>query len=227
MAFLTSRRGSQASAGRGKARTPPPLLATLFHLAMAQHSVFRIPTFFTRACDDMQAAAMLQKVCSRIDDVFKGFKNRALDSVPFEETYRCAYDLTTHKRGEVLYDALKDRFRAHASTFRSRDHFSTAAAVTSDLCKYLDRTWVMREKRTPVQELAMEIYDAPSSQRARKLSRLRRHASVVGHCACVLNVLYTEVTFRPQHSGAKRSREEFEAAVQQQQEEEGNKRPST
>ena len=40
-------------------------------------------------------------------------------------------------------------------------------------------------------------------------SRLRRHARVVGGAARCLLQIYDEVTYRPQHAGAKRSREHF------------------
>ena len=41
-------------------------------------------------------------------------------------------------------------------------------------------------------------------------ARWRQHALIVGRCAVVLQDLYTEVAFRPQHSGAKRALESFE-----------------
>jgi hypothetical protein len=56
----------------------------------------------------------------------------------------------------------------------------------------------------------MRIKDAiPPAER--RWFRLRRHARVVGRAANVLRRVFTEVTFRPEHMGAKRSRDHFHA----------------
>lgn len=56
----------------------------------------------------------------------------------------------------------------------------------------------------------MRIQDAiPAAER--RWFRLRRHARVVARAARTLRRLFEEVTFRPEHMGAKRARQSFYA----------------
>ena len=60
-------------------------------------------------------------------------------------------------------------------------------------------------------KMALRAYDMRAAYRISAMERRRRTVSLVGKFAIALNDLYNEVAFRPEHSGAKRAREEFEA----------------
>ena len=134
-------------------------------------------------------------------------------NVKFEDLYRKAYNLVLHKFGELLYRELEERFRQHAPTTPQRSKFQLVAEFIRDTCKYLDRTLVGRLELTPIYDLAMRIFDERAAYRKAAVEHWQHHAAIVGKCALALQDIYTEVSFRPQHSGAKRSRDEFEACA--------------
>ena len=60
-------------------------------------------------------------------------------------------------------------------------------------------------------KMALRAYDMRAAYRISAMERRRRTLSLVGKFAIALKDIYNEVAFRPEHSGAKRAREEFEA----------------
>ena len=136
-----------------------------------------------------------------------------LREVNFEELFRTVYRLVLDRHGKRLYDALHAKFQEHARTMPRRDSFDVKAQTVRDICKYADMTYVADNQLTPIHVLAMRIFDERLAYRTAAMEHWRRHSTTVGKCALALREVYTEVTFRPHNSGAKRSRDEFEAAA--------------
>lgn len=95
--------------------------------------------------------------------------------------------------------------------------FLDRAASLTDAFVFLDRTWASQQRVPTVMDLArITVTNRPLllRQRARMLlTRLRRHARLVGRLRHALLALYEEVAYRPGHSGHQKAREEFHAAV--------------
>ena len=155
-----------------------------------------------------EAAASVQTIIEAVSTF-----PEAPPNFQFEAAFRMAYNLALHRYSEMLYGALEKFFCERAREMIPREDFRMCAIMTRDVTMYMDRTYVASHKRTPVYDMAMSFYDA---RVPRAIAHWRRHAHLVGRCAHVFGDVYTEVCYRPQHSGAKRSREDFEAAAQQQ-----------
>ena len=84
------------------------------------------------------------------------------------------------------------------------------ASAVRDFCMYLDRTYVVTKKLKCIHEVAMDVFE---ERRHLALTRLRRLVPLIGRLRLFLLRSYAEVYYRPEGQGAKRCREEFEAAV--------------
>jgi len=131
-------------------------------------------------------------------------------AIRLEDVYRQAYHLVLYRYGHMLYAAVKKRLLQLSHDKISREKFMQAAQMVRDVCMYMERTYIPAKRKTPMLELAARFYDA---RKPRSLAHWRRIAPLVGRWRKVLMEMYTEVKYRPGHSGAKRSRAEFEAAA--------------
>eukprot|EP00741_Cyanophora_paradoxa_P016671 tig00020934_g16100.t1 len=102
------------------------------------------------------------------------FKHNA-SGLSFEELYRKAYNLVLHKYGEMLYDGLYKTVREQLNTVQVelancnddrlltdlnkkwQDH-KLSMTMIRDILMYMDRTYVMTQKKTPVYELGLEVF---------------------------------------------------------------------
>lgn len=128
---------------------------------------FRSPT----RMDENQANLVLQGLQSAIQEIHK--QNASLLS--FEELYRNAYNLVLHRHGEKLYKGIESEVTAYLRTLgesvaRSTDdlllvelvqqwrtHITTMTMIR-DILMYMDRTFVLQERKEPVYELGLRIF---------------------------------------------------------------------
>lgn len=137
------------------------------------------------------------------------------DSDFYRETMAGAFNLVSHNHGRALYDGLVGAIQKHASTSPCKEDFVLGIALVNRICWQLDSSrygsWVVAQKVTPLNVVARLAFEERVAVRSCAMHHWRRHALVVGKCSMVLEAVYNEVSYRPQHSGAKRAREEFEA----------------
>ena len=110
----------------------------------------------------------------------------------------------------AVLELIEDQLRRNSLERITREAFISAADIIRTICIYMERTYVVSSRKPPLLELAERFYN---ERKARSIAHWRRIAPVVGRCAIFLKNVYTEVTFRPENRGAKRAREEFEAAA--------------
>ena len=158
-----------------------------------------------KAIDDEETR---ERVAAVIAALRLAFENRTAGTRQ-EVVYRHAYLVVQHKHAAKLYKAVKRAIWVKSFEAISRENFMTAATISRNICMQMERTlYIPRKQLTPILELA-ENFHAERIPRA--LSRWRRCTPLVGRWAKFFREWYDEVTYRPQHSGAKRSRAEFEA----------------
>jgi len=102
--------------------------------------------------------------------------NQDASLLSFEELYRNAYNLVLHKHGGVLYDGVQEAVGQHLEGVASRvsgvsegellgavsgvwsDHQLKMVMVRDSICMYMDRTYVVQQKKKPVYELGLQIF---------------------------------------------------------------------
>jgi hypothetical protein len=140
--------------------------------------------------------------------------SREISKLRFETLYRHVYNLVAHGYGGMAYQALESKFRELAAKTYRRDDFNTVEknnrlVMITDVFMYMRRNYMSAEDS--IVNMAKRVYDERAAYRISVMERVRRTVSLIGKFAIALNVIYDEVAFRPEHSGAKRAREEFEA----------------
>lgn len=107
---------------------------------------------------------------SAIDEIYA----RNASQLSFEELYRQAYNLVLHKHGALLYERVTESMTTHlletveqlkacqgcllqAMADAWKDHQMTASMIR-DILMYLDRTFVVQQKRRPVYELGLHLF---------------------------------------------------------------------
>ena len=140
--------------------------------------------------------------------------NKNASSLSFEELYRNAYNLVLHKHGELLFNGVKGAVTEHLSevaaqiasrpdeqllvelTERWDDHKVTMVMIR-DIMMYMDRTYVVQQKQTPVYDLGLIVFREVVLEHADVRDRLR--GLVLGAVAAERN---GEVIDRMQLKGA-------------------------
>ncbi|GKY95814.1 hypothetical protein MPSEU_000542100 [Mayamaea pseudoterrestris] len=107
---------------------------------------------------------------SAMDEIY----NRNASVLSFEELYRNAYNLVLHKYGAFLYDKVSENMTLHLTATVNqlqnsrgcmlqamadawKDHQMTASMIR-DILMYLDRTYVVQQRRRPVYELGLHLF---------------------------------------------------------------------
>ena len=115
-----------------------------------------------RACkmDAETAAASIAVMNNAFDDIFAR-KHKQLN---FEELYCCAYNLTHHKYGLDLYEAIRAALQHHVAAAvrnaESKEEVMLKAGMVRDICLYFNRTYIVTHRLRNIEELATDIYDS-------------------------------------------------------------------
>ena len=156
-----------------------------------------------------EATAIVQELMDIFDIAFTN--KELLRGLSFEDFYNMASCMVRDGEAQRLYDALVTYIRKRATTTPRYEDFEFGVTCINDVCMYLDRTFVAHHQLTPIRPMALRLFEERAAYRTVALEHLRRHAAVVNKCAHTLHDLCVEVSHRPQHSGAKRARDEFES----------------
>ncbi|KAL3924372.1 MAG: hypothetical protein SGILL_001087 [Bacillariaceae sp.] len=121
--------------------------------------------------DKAVATQTWNALANAIDEIY----NRNASQLSFEELYRNAYNLVLHKYGTLLYEGVTDKLNEHLSETAKRlaqvpesklleeiastwaEHQITMIMVR-DILMYMDRTYIMKERRRPVYELGLHLF---------------------------------------------------------------------
>ena len=93
----------------------------------------------------------------------------------FEELYRNAYNMVLHKFGDKLYQGLSDTITAHLRTVAEHvqtandteflselkdkwDKHKVSSIMIRDILMYMDRTYVVAQKKVAVYERGLHIF---------------------------------------------------------------------
>ena len=93
----------------------------------------------------------------------------------FEELYRNAYNMVLHKFGDKLYQGLSDTITAHLRTVADQvqttndteflselkdkwDKHKVSSIMIRDILMYMDRTYVVAQKKVAVYERGLHIF---------------------------------------------------------------------
>ena len=158
-----------------------------------------------KLCDVFDRDQSIAAIVSAIDMYIEGRTSETRKA----DLYSKAYGLVVHNYSPMLYEAVEKRLLQLSHDAIPREKFMQVATMVRDVCMYMERTYIAFARRSPMLELAARFYDA---RKSRALAHWRRIAPLVGRWRKLLLEIYTEVTYRPGHSGAKRSQDEFEAA---------------
>mmetsp|Transcript_11867 Transcript_11867/g.24023 ORF Transcript_11867/g.24023 Transcript_11867/m.24023 type:complete len:768 (-) Transcript_11867:48-2351(-) len=148
--------GSNSGAGRGSAPSKKK---------------FTIKPYRSSTSVDKDAAA---KIWKGLKDSIDEIHNQDASLLSFEELYRSAYNLVLHKHGDVLYNGVKSCVEEHLAkvsdsvsqqsldeTVMKRlgmawtDHMLKMVMVRDSICMYMDRTYVVQQKKRPVYEVGL------------------------------------------------------------------------
>ncbi|GBG23893.1 Cullin-3A [Hondaea fermentalgiana] len=121
--------------------------------------------------DAAQADRVLQDLKLAIQEIHK----QNASQLSFEELYRNAYNLVLHRHGETLYRGIESEVTAYLKTLgetvaRAPDDLllvelvqqwrthTTTMTMIRDILMYMDRTFVLQERKEPVYELGLRIF---------------------------------------------------------------------
>ena len=136
--------------------------------------------------DKTDAQATWQVIADAIDEIY----NRNASQLSFEELYRKAYNLTLHKHGDLLYDGLQEKLRAHLQSVVEQlvatptssmlesmaqvwNEHSITMIMIRDILMYMDRTYVVKERLRPVYELGLHLFRLTVWEHPQIHSRIR------------------------------------------------------
>ena len=122
--------------------------------------------------DKTDAHSTWSVLATAIDEIY----NRNASQLSFEELYRNAYNLVLHKHGTFLYEGVTDKINHHLmetveklahQTLESqlleevanvwKEHQITMTMIR-DVLMYMDRSYVVQERRRPVYELGLHLF---------------------------------------------------------------------
>jgi len=126
----------------------------------------------------------------------------------FSAIYNMAYKLVLWKQGDKLYELCAD-FVRRASLCMRWKRFLAFAILIRDLTMYIERTYVVAQKRTPIIEYAHQTYAREVARRWRRV----RHVAVKGARVTLKRAAFDEARFQPGGSGWLEARESFQCLV--------------
>jgi len=121
--------------------------------------------------DRMGAEKILSSLAAAIDEIH----NRNSSLLSFEELYRNAYNLVIQKHGALLYEGVSHKLSLHLQdtvqrlanvpdsflleeVARSYAAHTTTMVMVKDILMYMDRTFVIQQKRKPIYDLGLALY---------------------------------------------------------------------
>ena len=153
----------------------------------AKKGKFMIKPFWPNAqMDEKQADKNWALLESAITEIHR----HNASSLSFEELYRTAYNLVLHKHGEKLYTGVHSILLRHLQMMSQgvaqtsdatlleqlqltwEDHQVTMVMIR-DILMYMDRTFVVHNKRTPVYDMGLKIFRESIARHAQVKDRLR------------------------------------------------------
>ncbi|KAL5231055.1 hypothetical protein ABZP36_029831 [Zizania latifolia] len=116
-----------------------------------------------------------EKAWRKLDDAIGEIYNHNASGLSFEELYRTAYNMVLHKHGPKLYDKLTENMKEHLQEMRTSieaaqggsfleelqrnwDDHNKALQMIRDILMYMDRTFILTNKKTPVFDLGLELW---------------------------------------------------------------------
>jgi len=122
-----------------------------------------------------------------IDEIY----NKNASQLYFEEVYRTAYNMVLQKHGDMLYRGVTKSFQTHANkTFNEIYHthdeelldtilkcwidHRTTIAMVKDILMYMDRTYIVHQKLTPVYDNGVNIFRETIIYNSEIKTRLQR-----------------------------------------------------
>ena len=123
--------------------------------------------------DSLGAERVWQDLSRAIGEIYK--KNAS--TLSFEELYRNAYNLVLHKHGNILYSGVTETIAQHLSDValnvanstsenllnalaKAWDDHRITLGMIRDILMYMDRTYVVHNKRVPIFALGLQIFRA-------------------------------------------------------------------
>ena len=121
--------------------------------------------------DKQDATKTFDILAFAIDEIY----NRNASQLSFEELYRYAYNLVLQKYGNILYDGISSKLTYHlnktllalhqthtsqlleAIVMAWKEHTITMVMIR-DILMYMDRTYVVQQKRRTVYELGLHLF---------------------------------------------------------------------
>jgi cullin 3 len=143
--------------------------------------------------DEHKARNVWQALSNAIKEIHK---ERA-GSLSFEELYRNAYNLVLQKHGDLLYRGVSDQVKNHLRVVGEKvaqatdddllqqlneawERHTTTMVMIRDILMYMDRTYVVQQKKDDVYNLGLKIF----------LSEIARHPQVKER---LLNLLLRDI----------------------------------
>ena len=129
------------------------------------------------------------KIWSALQLAIGEIHNKNASTLSFEELYRQAYSLVLHKHGEKLYNGVYTTVRKHLLSIadevsdapdetllvalaRRWDDHKVTMVMIRDILMYMDRTYVVQNKKTPVYDMGLEIFRDTIARHLRVKGRL-------------------------------------------------------
>jgi len=136
--------------------------------------------------DETQAEKILADLKSAIHEIHA----QNASSLSFEELYRNAYNLVLHKHGEKLYAGIEGEVTRYlrqlgntvavapdevllAELVRQWKTHTTTMTMIRDILMYMDRTFVLQERKEPVYELGLRIFKEQVARHPNVKDRVR------------------------------------------------------
>ncbi|TVU42989.1 hypothetical protein EJB05_09418 [Eragrostis curvula] len=111
----------------------------------------------------------------KLHDAIREIYNHNASGLSFEELYRTAYNMVLHKHGPKLYEHLTANLKEHLEEMRTSieaaqgglfleelqrkwDEHNKALQMIRDILMYMDRTYILTNKKTPVFDLGLELW---------------------------------------------------------------------
>ena len=121
--------------------------------------------------DRTVASKTWEALANAIDEIY----NRNASQLSFEELYRNAYNLVLHKHGTLLYEGVSEKLSSHLLETVDRlaevpdsslleeisstwNEHQVTMIMVRDILMYMDRTYIMQQRRRPVFELGLHLF---------------------------------------------------------------------
>lgn len=153
---------------------------------MAQKSKFIIQPFKHNVQMDEEYA---NRTWQTLHEAIREIHRQNASGLSFEELYRNAYNMVLHKFGDKLYNGLSDTITRHLQAVAGQvadsndelflpelkdkwDKHKLSSIMIRDILMYMDRTYVVAQKKTPVYERGLQIFRDEVCRNARIKDRL-------------------------------------------------------